>query len=342
MDIQWPVIKVRKLICEVVNTMSEIMIQVEHLKKYYKINENSFMNKNTKYLHAVDDVSLKINKGEIFGVVGESGCGKSTLGRCILRLIDSTEGKVYFKGENITDITQKKLKTRRRYMQMVFQNPYSSFNPKMTIRQSLYEVGKVYKMSRDDTRKKISQLIEYINLSEDVLNRYPNEFSGGQLQRLAIARTLLLEPEFIMADEPVSALDVSVQAQILNLILDLRDKFGLTMMFISHDLTVVEHICDVIAVVYLGIIVEKAPTDELYKNICHPYTQTLISAKPNENPEHKTSRIILKGDLPSAIDIPIGCRFSMRCPKFKKGKCDIETPILKEVSSDHFVACHFV
>jgi len=295
-----------------------------------------------KYLHAVDDVSLSIEKGEIFGIVGESGCGKSTLGRCILRLTDITDGKVCFEGKDITHLKQHELKNQRRYMQMVFQNPFSSFNPKMSIGSSLREVGKVHKIPYNDTEKKISQLLDYISLPSDVLSRPPNELSGGQLQRLAIARALLLEPHFIMADEPVSALDVSVQAQILNLILDLRDRLNLTLMFISHELTVVEHICDFVAVMYLGVIVEKAPTEELFRNILHPYTQALFSAKPRENPEQDTSRIVLEGDVPSAIDIPSGCRFALRCPQFKKGKCDVESPNLREISPGHFVSCHYV
>lgn len=322
--------------------MAEQIIKVEHLKKYYEVNGTGFIKNDIEYLHAVDDVSFEINKGEIFGIVGESGCGKSTLGRCILRLTDSTGGNIYFKGKDITYINQHDLKSQRRYMQMVFQNPYSSFNPKMTIGKSLYEVGKIYKISKDDSTKRINQLLEYIRLSEDVINRHPNELSGGQLQRLAIARALFFQPDFIIADEPVSALDVSVQAQILNLILDLRNKLGLTMIFISHDLTVVEYICDVIAVMYLGTIVEKSPKEDLFKNIYHPYTEALISAVPKSDPKQQTSRIILKEDLPNAIDMPKGCRFSLRCPKFKKGKCDVEVPALREISEGHFAACHFV
>lgn len=322
--------------------MSEEVIRINHLKKIYPVLENRFESTKTKELHAVDDVSLTIKKGQIYGIVGESGCGKSTLGRCILHLTDITQGNIYFNGEDITLYNQRQLKKIRHQMQMVFQNPFSSFNPKMTIGQSMHEVGKVYKLSKHIRENKVSQLLEYIGLKDDVLHRHPNELSGGQLQRLAIARALMLEPLFILADEPVSALDVSVQAQILNLILYLRDKLGLTMMFISHELSVVEHVCDVVAVMYLGTIVEEASTVELFCNTKHPYTQALISARPKEDPNKENNRIILEGDIPSAIDIPNGCRFSSRCPKFKKGKCDVESPVLREMSQDHFVACHFV
>ena len=320
--------------------MAENIITVEHLKKYYPVN-NSFKKQEIKYLHAVDDVSFTIHRGEIFGVVGESGCGKSTLGRCLLRLTDITGGNLYFEDQDFTNLKQSELKKMRSHMQMVFQNPFSSFNPKMSIGQSLQEVCKVYRIPKKQSENKIKELLEYISLPADFLHRHPNELSGGQLQRLAIARALLLEPDFIVADEPVSALDVSVQAQILNLILDLREKMNLTMMFVSHELTVVEHICDVVTVMYLGVIVEKAPTAELFGNVMHPYTEALISAKPRENPEQETSRIILEGDVPSAIDVPDGCRFASRCPKCKKGKCDVENPILREITPEHFVACHY-
>jgi peptide/nickel transport system ATP-binding protein/oligopeptide transport system ATP-binding protein len=263
------------------------------------------------------------------------------LGRCILRLTDITDGEIYFEGENISHLKQNDLKKYRRKMQMVFQNPFSSFNPSMTITQSLNEIGNVFHMEKDDTKKRISELMEYIRLPQDVLQRRPNELSGGQLQRLAIARALILDPDFIMADEPVSALDVSVQAQILNLLLDLRDSLNLTMAFVSHELTVVEHICDVVMVMYLGSIVEIAPTNELFKNILHPYTKALISAKPKENPEQETKRIILEGEARSAMDNVQGCKFAPRCRNCKKGKCDTEIPQLREISKGHFAACHF-
>jgi oligopeptide/dipeptide ABC transporter ATP-binding protein len=322
--------------------MSRVIVEVKHLKKYFPAGRKKLRVIDRNCLHAVDDVTFSIKKGEIFGVVGESGCGKSTLGRCILRLIDATSGNIYFEEKNITQLTQHQLKEYRRFMQIVFQNPLSSFNPKLTIGQSFREVGKVYRMSKQDTENRIRQLLDYINLPGDVLPCHPNELSGGQLQRLAIARALILEPHFIMADEPTSSLDVSIQAQILNLIVDLREKLGLTMMFISHDLTVVEHVCDVVAVMYLGNIVEMAPTAELFGNILHPYTQALISAKPKDDPDQKTSRIILEGDVPSAIDISVGCRFGPRCPRYKKGVCDVASPPLHQEQPNHWAACYLI
>jgi oligopeptide/dipeptide ABC transporter ATP-binding protein len=317
--------------------MPNSIVRVENLKKYFHMGGSG---RNAKYLHAVDDVSLNIEKGMIFGVVGESGCGKSTLGRCVLRLTDVSDGKIFFEDNEITQLKTRELKPYRRKMQMVFQNPFSSFNPMLSIGTSFREVCSFYRMPKDETEKKIKELLEIIRLPDDVLHRHPNELSGGQLQRLAIERTLLLSPSFIVADEPVSALDVSVQAQILNLMSDLREELGLTMMFISHELTVVEHLCDMVAVMYLGVVVETAPTAELFKNVIHPYSQALISAKPRETPEQQTNRIILEGDVPSAIDIPEGCRFAGRCPKRKDGKCDKIAPQLREIEPGHFVACH--
>ena len=319
--------------------MPETIVRVENLKKHYHLGGSG---SKAKYLHAVDGVSLNIEKGTIFGVVGESGCGKSTLGRCLLRLTHITEGNIYFEGNDITHLNSHELRPYRRQMQMVFQNPFSSFNPKLSIGTSLREVGHVYHLPKSETDKRINHLLEIIRLPDDVMRRHPHELSGGQLQRLAIARTLVLSPSFIVADEPVSALDVSVQAQILNLISDLREDLGLTMMFISHELTVVEHLCDVVAVMYLGTVVETASTAEIFKNTLHPYTQALISAKPRENPDEKTNRIMLEGDVPSAIDIPNGCRFASRCQNFIAGKCDVTAPELREVEPGHFVACHLI
>nr|WP_296263347.1 ABC transporter ATP-binding protein [uncultured Merdimonas sp.] len=321
--------------------MSDEIVRVEHLKKYFDVRGNSLIGKK-KIVKAVDDVSFTIHKGEILGVVGESGCGKSTLGRCVLRLMNITDGNIYFKGDDISRLREKDLKKYREKMQMVFQNPYSSFNPTMSIRQSFFEIGKVFHLGTEETEKRCKDLMENIRLPEDLINRHPNELSGGQLQRLAIARALLLKPDFIMADEAVSALDVSVQAQILNLLLELRKSLGLTMMFISHELTVVEHVCDEILVMYLGTVVEKASAEELFQNILHPYTQALISAKPKEHPAMETHRIILEGEAKSAMDAGTGCKFAPRCRFFQKGKCDVEMPELREVSSGHFVACHAI
>ena len=311
---------------------SHVVVHAENLKKHYPT-------KGGKILKALDGVSFDIFEGEILGVVGESGCGKSTLGRSVLRLFSVTEGKLEFEGHDITNLSKRQLKNYRRDMQMIFQNPYSSFNPKQKIGSALREVGKVYKMSDEEINQKIKELLEYIRLPEDMLLRSPGELSGGQLQRLAIARALILKPSFIVADEPVSALDVSVQAQILNLIVDLRKEMKMTMMFISHEMSVVEHICDRVAVMYLGLIVEMAPTKELFDNISHRYTKALMSAIPIADPEEKKQRIILEGDIPNAIDLPEGCSFASRC-QFCTEKCKKEKPQLRCLGNDHYVACH--
>ena len=307
------------------------IIEVRNLKKYYPSGK--------KTLKALDGVTFDVCEGEIIGIVGESGCGKSTLGRSILRLFPVTEGKIIFDGTDISKMNRRQLKPYRRNMQMIFQNPYSSFNPKQKIGSALAEVGKVYGMSDQEIREKISRLLEYIRLPEDMLQRSPGELSGGQLQRLAIARALILNPSFIVADEPVSALDVSVQAQILNLITDLRRELKMTMLFISHEMTVVEHLCDQVAVMYLGKIVEMAPTQELFANILHPYTQALMSAIPKADPEEKKERIILEGDIPNAIDLPKGCSFASRC-RYCTAECKEREPELKTVGSGHQVTCH--
>ena len=320
--------------------MSEPVIRAEHLVKEFPIASKK-LGEPKKVLHAVSDVSLSVPKGSIFGIVGESGCGKSTLGRSLLRLETITGGKVYFQGQDITDLSGKDLLPLRRNMQMIFQNPYASFNPKQKIGSALREVAKVHKMPADQAEEKIRTLLHEINLPEDTLHRIPSEMSGGQLQRLAIARALLLDPAFIVADEPVSALDVSVQAQILNLMMDLREKFSLTMLFISHEMTVVRHLCDQVAVMYLGTVVEQAESEELFNNLLHPYTQTLMSAIPTLDPEHKKQRIVLQGDLPSAIDVPPGCPFADRCPKCQP-QCRESRPQLKDVGNNHLVACHLV
>ncbi len=320
--------------------MSEPVIRAEHLVKEFPIASKK-LGEPKKVLHAVSDVSLSVPKGSIFGIVGESGCGKSTLGRSLLRLETITGGKVYFQGQDITDLSGKDLLPLRRNMQMIFQNPYASFNPKQKIGSALREVAKVHKMPANEAEEKIKYLLKEINLPEDTLHRIPSEMSGGQLQRLAIARALLLDPAFIVADEPVSALDVSVQAQILNLMMDLREKFSLTMLFISHEMTVVRHLCDQVAVMYLGTVVEQAESEELFNNLLHPYTQTLMSAIPTLDPEHKKQRIVLQGDLPSAIDVPPGCPFADRCPKCQP-QCRESRPQLKDVGNNHLVACHLV
>ena len=320
---------------------NHVVVDVKDLKKYYPTGAKGLFGGKRLQLHALDGVSFQIRKGEIFGVVGESGCGKSTLGSSLLRLLEISGGTILFEGTDITAMDRGALKRYRRDMQMIFQNPFSSFNPKQTIGSSLREVGKVHGMSRSETEEKIQILLDYISLPEDILSRSPTELSGGQLQRLAIARALILDPKFIVADEAVSALDVSVQAQILNLIVDLRKKLQVTMLFISHEMTVVEHICDTVAVMYLGKIVEMAPTAELFHNLLHPYTQALMSAIPKPDPDIDKQRIILEGDVQSAINLPIGCRFASRC-RNRTEQCGQSEPELRCVGNGHFVACHLV
>jgi oligopeptide/dipeptide ABC transporter ATP-binding protein len=298
-------------------------------------------------LRALDGLSFDIYRGETLGVVGESGSGKSTLGRCILNLIKPTRGSVFCRespeSEEFLDMRELgDMKALRRNMQMIFQNPVSSFNPKMTIGKALRKAAAFYGMARDEGEERISRLLGYVNLDRTVLSRRSGELSGGQLQRLAIVRALIPSPGFIMADEPVSALDVSVQAQILNLLDGMKEKFGLTMMFISHELTVVEHICDRILVLYLGSIVEISDTRDLFANTLHPYTRALIAAKPKMYPEEETERIMLEGEIPSALDIPRGCRFYTRCPDVLAGICDSEQPPLYRVGETHWVSCHLV
>lgn len=320
---------------------TEYMLEVKHLKKWFRMDKSKITKAGASYLHACDDVSFNIKKGEIFGIIGESGSGKSTIGKCILNLQDSDKGEIIFDGENIFGYSMRQMKPLRKDMQMVFQNPLASFNPKKRLGKAFEEYAKFLGMSDDQYKKKIKELLEYIKLSDDVLSRLPKELSGGQLQRLAIARALMSEPKFVLADEPVSALDVSVQAQVLNLMIDLKEQLGQTMLFISHDLNVVRHLCDRAAVVYLGVIVEMGSIEEIYTNVLHPYTQALISAKPKEHPLQEKEEIILQGDVPNAIDVKEGCRFASRCSRYKPGLCDYRTPKLKNVGNDHYVACHY-
>lgn len=310
------------------------VIRAEHLKK-------TFPMRSKKLLRAVDDVSLTIHRGEIVGVVGESGCGKSTLGRLLLNLTPATEGRLVFQGTDITRASRGAMKAYRPRMQMIFQNPYASFNPKQRIDRALTEVGRVHGMSPDAAKSRIDELMALVRLPSEMLRRMPSELSGGQLQRLAIARALVLKPDFIVADEPVSALDVSVQAQILNLIMDLRRQLQMTMLFISHEMTVVEHICDRVAVMYLGRIVEIGPTEALFAHLRHPYAQALISAIPRAEPGERKARIMLEGDIPSAIDLPAGCRFASRCPRCTQ-ECRMTEPELVDIGNDHLVACHHI
>lgn len=316
------------------------LLQVEGLKKYFPAGKTNFLGKHTQLLKAVDNISFAIEEGEIFGLVGESGCGKSTTGRCILKIEEITDGRVFFSGKDITDVSGKELLDVRREMQMIFQNPYSSLNPRMTIRQTLEEVLKVHGIaSGKKAEERIAELLEQVGLPKDAMDRHPHEFSGGQLQRIVIARALAVEPKFIFADEPVSALDVSVQAQILNLLATLREELGLTILFVAHDLSVVEHISDRVGVMYLGQMVEMADVEQLYETPLHPYTQALIDAIPVNHPNGKKDKTTLEGDIPSPLDPPIGCRFASRCSKCF-ARCTKEVPNFREVKPGHYVACH--
>lgn len=318
----------------------EELLTVKHLKKYYPAGKTNFLGKHTQLLKAVDNVSFSIRRGEVFGLVGESGCGKSTTGRCILRITEPTEGSIQYEGREVTQFSQKELQVLRRKMQIVFQNPYSSLNPRMTVRQSLEEILFVHQICKGkEAVARIAELLDLVGLPSDAMDRHPHEFSGGQLQRIGIARALSVEPQFIFADEPVSALDVSVQAQILNLLSQLREELGLTILFVAHDLSVVEHISDRVGVMYLGQIVELGSVEDLYHNTLHPYTQALMAAIPIPDPTRKKQELLLEGDIPSPIDPPQGCRFASRCPQCF-APCTKEAPTLKEVTPGHFVACH--
>lgn len=317
--------------------MSEALIEVKKVQKYFPPKKRG-----GKEVKALDGVSFEIMTGEILGVVGESGCGKSTLGRCIMKLVDITGGEITYRGQDISSLRGAEMKDLRRHIQMVFQNPLSSFNPKHTIGHSLREAARNFGMSAEETEARLKLLMETISLDSSMLARRPGELSGGQLQRLAIARALITRPDFIMADEPVSALDVSVQAQILNLLLDLRKEYQLTIMFISHELTVVEHICDRVVVMYLGKIMEMGTTERLFGNTLHPYSKALIASKPKEHPAEESRKVLLKGDVPNAMNVPEGCRFHTRCPYMMKGQCNCEEPPLTEVEPGHWVACHLL
>ncbi|CCQ96580.1 oligopeptide ABC transporter (ATP-binding protein) [[Clostridium] ultunense Esp] len=321
--------------------MSEILLEVNDLKKYFPIKAGVFQ-RTVGHVKAVDGVSFRINKGETLGLVGESGCGKSTVGRTILRLFDKTEGKVVFKGKNIHQLSKSELRSIRPKMQLVFQDPYSSLNPRYKVGEAIGEalVDHGY-CTREEMRDRVFQVLEVVGLAPYHYDRYPHEFSGGQRQRIGIARALILNPDFIVLDEPVSALDVSIQAQIINLLTDLQERTNLTYLFISHDLSVVEHISTHVAVMYLGSIVEKASRDELFKNPLHPYTKALLSAVPIPDPTAKRERIILEGDIPSPANPPKGCKFHTRCPIATK-ICSEQVPQLRDMGSGHLVACHLV
>ena len=314
--------------------MAAPLLEVKNLKKYFKTPNGT--------LHAVDGVSFSIEEGKTLGVVGESGCGKSTLGRTILHLQPNTGGQIFFEGQDITNVTPQQLKELRKNMQIIFQDPFSSLDPRKSVSQIIAEPLKIYKVcnSRQETIKKVGELMDTVGLATRLAHSYPHELDGGRRQRIGIARALALNPKFIVCDEPVSALDVSIQAQVLNLMQDLQRDRHLTYIFITHNLAVVKHISDDIMVMYLGNMIEKAPKRELFKNPLHPYTQALLSAIPIPDIDVKKKRILLKGEITSPIDPKPGCRFAARC-NYARPECFEKTPELREVAPQHYVACHF-
>jgi peptide/nickel transport system ATP-binding protein len=322
--------------------MTDVLLQVNNLKKYF-VKKKRF-GVPVSVLHAVDDVSFTLERGKTLGIVGESGCGKTTIGRTILRLIEPTSGEIIFEGQGITKLNTRQMREMRKNMQIIFQDPYSSIDPRKTVNQIISEPLLVNKMfsSKAELEKRVAELMEAVGLAERLFNAFPHELDGGRRQRIGVARALALRPKLIVCDEPVSALDVSIQAQILNLLMELQERMGLTYIFISHDLSVVKHISDEIAVMYLGKLVEKAPSEELFENPLHPYTQALISAIPTPDLVKRGERIILKGEISSPINPKDECRFIKRC-NYACDECrKSKTPELKEVSPGHFVACYKV
>ncbi|WP_026688775.1 ABC transporter ATP-binding protein [Alteribacter aurantiacus] len=317
---------------------SEHLLQIKDLKKYYPV-RGGFFRRKIGDVKAVDNISFELKRGETFGLVGESGCGKSTAGRTITRLFKPTSGKIFFEGQDITNIYGSRLRNMRKDIQMVFQDPYASLNPKMMVGSIVSEpIINYRKVSEKAVRDEVMDLLTKVGLPEDAYFKYPHEFSGGQRQRIGIARALALKPKLIVADEPVSALDVSVQSQVLNLLKSLQKEFDLTLLFIAHDLSVVKHMSDRIGVMYLGNLVEVADGEDLYRNPMHPYTKALISAIPMPDPRNKSKRIILKGDVPSPQNPPVGCPFHPRCPEAMP-QCSESKPQLKEVNREHRVSC---
>ena len=317
----------------------KVLLEVQKVKKEF-VTSKSLTGKPLKIVHAVDSVDLTIYEGETIGVVGESGCGKSTLGRCILQLIRPTAGNVLYRGEDITKLNKEQMRQMRRKMQLIFQDPYASLNPRMTVLELIMAPLEAFGIGTMEERvQRVKEIMELVGMPENMMNRYPHEFSGGQRQRIVIARALVLNPEFVVCDEPVSALDVSVRAQVLNLNQELKKKKHLTYMFISHDLSVVKYISDRIAVMYLGRIVEIAEKNELYNNPQHPYTKALLSAIPIPDVDNKMKREILTGDVPSPLNPPSGCYFHTRC-KYATERCKTECPVLHDVGNGHMVACH--
>ncbi len=318
---------------------TDALLKVEGLTKYFPI-RRGFFSRVVGHVKAVDGVSFEVRRGETLGLVGESGCGKTTLARVILRLIDATSGQVDFDGIPIFDLNKRDMRALRRRMQIIFQDPYGSLNPRLTVGSMISEALRIHKLaSGDDVRRKVVELLDRVGIPGEYMNRYPHEFSGGQRQRIGIARALAVSPDLVIADEPVSALDVSIQAQIINLLKDLQEELGLTFLFIAHDLGVVEYISDRVAVMYLGRVVELTESGRLYSDAKHPYTQALLSAIPSLDPTRKSKRILLSGDVPSPSNVPSGCAFHPRCPHVMK-ECRERTPELRKVEKGHTVACH--
>lgn len=319
---------------------NETLIEVKNLVKYYPVYGGVFK-RVVAQVKAVDDVSFSINKGETLGLVGESGCGKSTVGHTMLGLLPHTSGSVIYKGSDLFELNAKEIKDMRHHLQIVFQDPYASLDPRLPVGDSISEGLKIHKIGNNQERfERVIEAMRSVGLEDYHAMRYPHEFSGGQRQRIGIARALVMKPDFIVLDEPVSALDVSIQAQVLNILRELQQNFGLTYLFIAHNLAVVEHISDRVAVMYLGKMVELADRKELFSTPLQPYTRALMSAIPIPNPRVKRDRIILEGDVPSPLNPPSGCRFHPRCP-FAKERCSIEEPVFREIKPRHWVACHF-